>query len=50
MRNGGHPSAEDALARAADAGQWAVVAPVARELEARRLARAGVTAAADVGR
>jgi hypothetical protein len=32
----------EALRRASDAGQWAVVAQLARELEARRLAAAGV--------
>ena len=41
--SGGSVSAEDALAialaRAAEAGRWDVVAPLVREMEARRLAR-----------
>jgi len=41
----GRPSVEDAIARAlsdaASAGRWDVVAALARELEARRVASAG---------
>jgi hypothetical protein len=36
-----------ALARASAAGQWAVVAQLARELEARRLAAASVVSLTD---
>jgi hypothetical protein len=34
----------DALVKRAAAGEWSVVAQLARELEARRTARLGVTA------
>jgi hypothetical protein len=46
MRTGEQLSVEDALAlalaRASVAGEWSVVAQLARELEARRLAAADV--------
>jgi hypothetical protein len=45
--DGGEPTLAVALARASAAQEWAVVARLARELEARRLSPAGVRSLLD---